>query len=95
MCRVKCFHYEKDEYKSRQGYASFYIPKMKQKIHHCGVFMKNGKRWISLPTYKDYRSEETKYLPFVEFDSPFQTEFLRLAIDALDDYCSEKFGTNP
>lgn len=92
MTRVICTEFISDPYESREGFASFYLPKMRLNINHCAVFLRNGKRWMSVDTWKDFKNSG-KYFPILEFDEPFHTEFLKLALNALNIFLNN--GVSP
>lgn len=51
-----------------KGYADFFIENWELEIYGCGVFSKEGRNWVAMPSreYKD-ADGKTKYFPIVKF----------------------------
>lgn len=60
-------------------------------IYGCGVFQKNGHRWISFPSKKiEVPSGEVRYLPYNRFeDRAMQDKFGTAVIAALDQWLAD------
>lgn len=88
---LECLRFKSFEKGSLKGFADFYVPKWNVEICGCSLFMKDGKRWINLPS-NEYKNEmgETKYAPFLRFKNKEHWEaFIEQAKTALDKWCSE------
>ena len=91
---IECMAYKAHESGSLQGFANLWIPKMGLEIYGCTLNMKDGKRWLSLPS-KEYKNKdgETKYQPILRFrEKEHLTKFCQLARDAVDEWCAIEAG---
>lgn len=86
---VECIKFVPHASGALQGYASFRLPKMGIEIYGCGVFMKDGRRWVALPQ-RPFQSEgTTKYLNIVRFiEKSHATAFSEAALSAVDEWCA-------
>ena len=75
---------------ARQGNLSLRIPAWKLEIRDMTLFMKNGHRWLSMPSRSYEKDGETKYSPFLYFfDKDQNDKFQKVALDALDKWIKE------
>jgi hypothetical protein len=89
---IECIEYKPHPSGALQGFANFRVPKMGIEIYGCGVFMKDGKRWVSMPSrdYKDPENGEKKYISIMRFIVQSHNEsFVTAALAALDKWCQE------
>lgn len=94
----ECLDYKKMESGALQGFANFKLAKMGVELFGCGVFMKNGKRWVSMPSreYVDKESGDKKYIAIMRFINKDHAEaFSRSALQALDKWCDENAKSLP
>lgn len=90
---IECLKFSSHESGSLRGFANFRLAKMGVEIFGCGVFMKNGKRWVSLPNreYKDAETGETKYMGIIRFiEKAHLDAFCKAALKAVDDWCEKE-----
>lgn len=90
---IECIDYRSHESGALQGFANFRVPKMGIEIFGCGVFMKDGKRWLALPSreYEDRDSNEKKYMSIMRFiDKGHNEGFCKAALHALDEWCANQ-----
>lgn len=95
---IECIEYRSHQSGALQGFANFRVPKMGIELFGCGVFMKNGKRWLSLPSreYQDQDSGEKKYISILRFiEKEHNDAFCRAALKALDEYCAQHNQEQP
>jgi len=93
---IECIEYKSHASGALQGFANFRVPKMGIELFGCGVFSKNGRRWINMPSreYQDQESGEKKYISIMRFMEKTHNEaFCKAALQALDEWC-EKQGLN-
>jgi len=65
----------------------------RQEIYGCTLYMKDGKRWVNLPSreYKDSATGESKYVSVVRFRNKKQHDtFSEAAKAAIDEWCKKK-----
>lgn len=65
---IECIGYREVNKGALEGFANFRLPKIGMEIYGCGVYSKNGRRWVNLPTreYKDPNTNETKYASIIK-----------------------------
>lgn len=74
-----------------QGFADLYVEKWGLEIKGCSLYMKEGRRWINLPS-KEFTTPEGEkaYSPIVKFrEKDSMDKFTEEAKKAIDRYCSE------
>lgn len=89
---VECIKFRPFASGSLQGFADLFLPRVGVEIYGCTIHMKDGKRWVNLPSkeYKDKDTGETKYSSVVRFpNKDHYTQFQQLAKDAVDKWCQE------
>lgn len=88
---VECIGYKKFESGALQGFANFRVPKMGIEIFGCGIFSKNGGRWVSFPSreYQDKETGDKKFIANMRFIEKEHGEaFIKAALKALDEWCT-------
>ena len=89
---IECLEYKPHASGALQGFANFRVPKMGIELFGCGLFMKNGKRWLSMPSreYNDPESGEKKYISIMRFiEKSHNDAFAAAALKALDEWCAK------
>ena len=87
---VECLDYKSHASGALQGFANFRVPKMGVELFGCGVFMKNGKRWVSMPSRQYEEDGEKKYISVMRFiEKDHADAFSKIALQALDDWCAK------
>ena len=85
---IECTRFVTLQKGSLQGFADLYVPKWGIEIKGCSLFMKNGKRWVSMPSREYEVDGEKKYAPIVAFRNKAHMDaFSEQAKDAIDNYC--------
>lgn len=87
---IECTKYKAHPNGHLQGFADFYIDKWGVEINGCSLFMKDGKRWINLPS-KEYENGEgeKKFMPLVRFrEKEHYGKFMEQAKEAIDKWCA-------
>lgn len=87
---VECMEFRSHESGALKGFANFRVPKMGIELFGCGVFMKDGKRWLSMPSreYQDNETGEKKYMNIMRFmDKSHHEGFCKAALQAMDEWC--------
>ena len=87
---IECIDFRSHVKGSLQGFANLWIPKMGLEIFGCTLHMKDGKRWLNLPSreYVDKETGETKYMSVIRFrDKDHHTIFSERAKRAIDEWC--------
>lgn len=87
---IECTRYKSVLKGSLQGFATLMIPKWGISINSVSLFMKNGRRWINLPS-KKYEDQDgaTKYASYIFFDNKAHMEvFNEEALKAIDKFCA-------
>jgi hypothetical protein len=90
---VECIGYRSNPSGMLQGFADLRVERMGIEFYGCGVFMKDGKRWVSMPQreYTDQETGEKKYTATMRFiDRDVSNRFSDVALEALDKYCAEQ-----
>jgi hypothetical protein len=86
---IKCTKFRSRVIGSLLGFACVEVPKWGVEIRNIKLFMKNGKRWISMPGYEFEIDNETKYAPFMVFLEPsHKSVFQDKVIEAIDRFCA-------
>tara|TARA_R110002126_G_scaffold185420_2_gene333947 strand:- start:191 stop:535 length:345 start_codon:yes stop_codon:yes gene_type:complete len=89
---IECFDFKSHASGALQGFANFRLAKMGIELFGCGVFMKNGKRWVSLPSreFNDKDTGEKKYISIMRFmDKAHGDAFSNGALVAFDSWCEK------
>jgi hypothetical protein len=72
-----------------QGFANIEILKWGVEIRNIKLFMKNGRRWIGMPSYEFTVDGETKYASYLVFLEPsHKSIFQDKVIEAIDRFCA-------
>lgn len=90
---IECMEYRPHASGALQGFANFRIPKMGIELFGCGVFSKNGARFLGLPSreYQDPETGEKKYIQILRFiEKDHKDAFCKAALVALDDWCAKQ-----
>jgi len=90
---VECLDFRSCEKGSLRGFANFFISNYGIEIYGCTLYMKDGKRWVNLPSreYKDSATGESKYVSVVRFRNKKQHDtFSEAAKAAIDEWCKKK-----
>ena len=91
MSKIECIAYKPNASGALQGFADFKVPKWGVELYGCGVFMKEGRRWISLPSRKYEDNGEVKYAQIMRFtEKEHATAFSKLLLDELDAYAAKQ-----
>lgn len=88
---IECIRFKSYEKGALQGFADLYVEKWGLELNGCSLYMRDGQRWINLPSkeYKD-KEGETKYSPAVRFrDKEHFQAFAEKAKAAIDKFCKE------
>lgn len=86
---IECLRFKSHESGLLQGFADLYSAKMDMEFFGCSVFMKNGHRWVSLPSipYTDSDGEK-KYSSACRFRNKSNGDaFSDVAIKSIDHWC--------
>ena len=87
---IECLDYRAHESGALKGFANFYVPKMGIEIYGCGLFQKNGRRWLSLPSREGEQDGEKKYFQIMRFREKSHAEaFLKACMTALDEWIQQ------
>jgi hypothetical protein len=90
---IECLEFRSCEKGSLRGFANLFISNYGMEIYGCTLYMKNGRRWVNLPTreYTDPATGEKKYVSVVRFRDKKQYDaFSEAAKVAIDKWCKEK-----
>jgi len=90
---IECTGYRSHPSGALHGFANFRAEKMGIELFGCGVFGKNGRRWITMPSreFSDPETGEKKYISIMRFMEKSHNEaFCDAALKALDKYCAEQ-----
>lgn len=88
---IECTRYKSHKKGCLQGFADFYLPKWGVEIMGFSLYMKDGKRWMKMPS-KEYENElgEKKFAPVIRFrDNDHMDAFSNEAKKAIDKWCKE------
>lgn len=80
-----------------QGFADFYVPKWGIEIIGCGLYMKEGRRWINFPS-KEFTNPqgEKKFMPHIKFrEKSHKDAFCEMAKKAIAKWCEENSSSAP
>ncbi len=89
---IECINFKSYQKGSLQGFADFYLPRWGVEIKGCSLYMKDGQRWLNLPS-QPYKNEDgdTKYAPSIRFrEKTHYDRFCEQAKAAIDDYCAKQ-----
>jgi len=90
---IECMEFKSYESGALQGFANFRMTLnsgMAFELFGCGVFMKDGKRWVGMPSreYQDRETNEKKYISIFRFCDKSHTEsFCKAALQSMDTWC--------
>jgi hypothetical protein len=88
---IECTSFKSFQKGNFQGYANIYVEKWGIEITGCSLFMKDGRRWINLPS-KEYvnKEGEKKFQPLFFFREKSHHEvFVNKVKEAIDKWCIE------
>ena len=91
MSKIQCLGFRSHSSGLLQGFAKLLVTQWGVEIDGCKVFMKDGSRWVSLPS-KEYKNAEgeTKWSPVVRFVETAHRDFCsKCAVEAIDIWCKE------
>lgn len=88
---IECTKFKTFQKGSFQGFADLLVPSWGIEIKGCSLYMKEGRRWVSMPSKEFTNAEgEKKYAPIVKFhDKNHMDAFSEQAKQAIDKWCSE------
>jgi len=92
---IECMEFKSHPSGALLGFANYRLPKMGIELFGCGVFSKNGRRWVSTPSreYQDPESGEKKYIAIMRFsEKSHQEAFSKSALEAMDAWCAKEAG---
>lgn len=98
MSNIECLEFRSHPSGALQGFANFRIPKMGVELFGCPVFMKDGRRWMSLPSreFVDQESGEKKYITVMRFiEKEHNDAFCKAALQAMDSWCEAQKSPAP
>ena len=93
---IECLGYRKHDSGALQGFGNFRMTQsngLAFELFGCGVFMKDGRRWIAMPSreYQDPETHEKKYISIFRFcDKAHGDAFGHAALAALDSWCKSQ-----
>jgi hypothetical protein len=87
---IKCTKFRSRVSGSLLGFANIEVEKWSLEIRNIKLFMKNGRRWISMPSYEFTTVDgETKYASYLVFLEPSHMSiFQDKVIEAIDRFCA-------
>jgi len=86
---IECTKFKSFQKGTLQGFADFYIPKWGIDLPGCTLNMKNGKRWVNLPTREYLDNGEKKFAPLFKFRNKKHWEaFIEECKTAIEVYCT-------
>lgn len=100
---IECIKFKSHVKGHLQGFADFYVEKWGAELTGCSLYMKDGRRWVNLPS-KEYKNDlgETKYAPIIRFRKKEHFEaFVNACKKAIDEFCSknqepeQEYGVSP
>ena len=87
---IICTHFKTYKKGHLQGYADLFIDKWNITIYGCGLYMKDGKRWVSFPMREYEQDGEKKFIPIMRFkDKANHNIFCEQAKKSIDNWCKE------
>jgi len=90
---IKCTKFRSFQKGNLQGFASLLIEKWNLQINDCTLCMKDGKRWVNLPSKEYEKDGEKRYQPILVFKDPALKErFSESAKKAIDEFCKDGNG---
>lgn len=85
--QIECIKFVPYEKNYLIGFAELFIPKWQVEIKSCGVYEKNGSRWVSLPNKEVIIDGKEQFAPIIKFrDFELAKKFGQLALEAVDEY---------
>ena len=87
---IECMEFKSHESGALKGFANLRVPKMGIELFGCSLFMKEGRRWLSMPSreYNDPETGEKKYIPVLRFiEKAHLDAFCKAALHAIDEWC--------
>ncbi len=94
---IECIRFRAHAAGTLQGFVDLWIEKMGVEIYGCTLHVKDGKRWINLPS-KEYLSEngEKKYSPVIRFrDKDHYYKFCDRAKESIDAWVEKNANKPP
>lgn len=78
------------------GFADIYVEKWGVEIKGCSLCMKDGRRWVNLPSRKYVDDEQQeKFAPIVRFkDRNLERAFGEKVKEAIDEWCKKEEGAD-
>ena len=84
---IECTNYKPVNKGSLLGYADFFMARSRMEIYGCGVYQKDGHRWVNMPSREYTNADgEKKFLSIVRFrEKSVQQAFSDAALKAVDE----------
>lgn len=84
---IECTNYKPVNKGNLLGYADFFMARSGMEIYGCGVYQKDGRRWVNMPSREYTNADgEKKFLSIVRFrEKPVQQAFSETALKAVDE----------
>ena len=70
MSKVECLKFKSMDSGALLGFADIWVPKMGIEIFGCGLYAKDGRKWINFPC-REYKDEngDNQWIPVMRFRS--------------------------
>lgn len=95
---IECMEFKAHESGALKGFANFRVPKMGIELFGCSIFMKDGRRWMSLPSreYVDRETGDKKYISIMRFmEKEHNDSFCKAALHSMDQWCAANAQQQP
>jgi len=88
---IACTNYKAFVKGALQGFADFYVPKWGAEIKGCSVYMKDGRKWVNMPSKEfDTPTGEKAFAPIIKMrEQAHMTAFTKHALDAIDKWIKD------
>lgn len=87
---IKCINYTSYKNKTLVAFVDFHIESWGVDLLGCKLHIKDGRRWLNLPSREIEKNGEKMFYPIIRFKSKEHNErFIEMAKKAIDEYCME------
>lgn len=88
---IKILDFKRDEKGTRIGFVKFENEKDGMIYQRIAVFLKDGKRWVGMPTYKDETNEKYPFQNYMYYkDKTTQAKFIENINAAVGKFLDQK-----
>lgn len=96
MSEIECLKFTPKSSGALQGFADIYVPKWGVEIFGVSIFMKDGRRWVSMPSREYDQDGVKKYWPYLKFrEKAHMDAFSKKVMEAVTKFAETQVVEKP